>query len=163
MQFLVPQFIDVESKIIGPISVRQFIILLSGVGLLFVGWKLLAFAVFVVEGIFVLILTTLFAFVKINTQPFHIFLLNLIQTGRRPRLKIWNKTITLSDIKKKEERKKKQEIIVHKKPLTASRLTKLSLLVDTGGVFQEEGALDNQTVQAVNKIPLEPDDQLKKP
>ncbi|KKS92044.1 MAG: hypothetical protein UV69_C0039G0006, partial [Parcubacteria group bacterium GW2011_GWE2_43_12] len=29
-QFVVPQFIDVEDKIIGPITVRQFIIIMVG-------------------------------------------------------------------------------------------------------------------------------------
>ena len=143
MQFLVPQFIDVESKIIGPISARQFIIMLIGAGLLFVGWKALSFTIFVIEAPVVLGLVALFSFVKINSQPFHLFILNLVQTGRRPRLKIWNKTVTSSDIKNKEEQKKKKEVIVRKKPLTSSHLTKLSLLVDTGGVFQEENSFEN--------------------
>ena len=40
--FTVPQFIDVEDKIIGPITTRQFIICLVGLGLLVLAAYLLA-------------------------------------------------------------------------------------------------------------------------
>ena len=39
-KFIVPQFIDVESKIIGPITTRQFLIMLAGLILGFAAYKL---------------------------------------------------------------------------------------------------------------------------
>ena len=47
-QFTVPQFIDVEDKILGPISVRQFLIMLGGGLFAFVAYKVADFALFIV-------------------------------------------------------------------------------------------------------------------
>lgn len=48
LQFTVPQFIDVEDKIIGTITVRQFIILLVAAILIAVSYRVLDTAGFVV-------------------------------------------------------------------------------------------------------------------
>ena len=40
-RYNVPQFIDVEAKIIGPITARQFIIMLVACGLTFIWYKTL--------------------------------------------------------------------------------------------------------------------------
>ena len=90
-QFVVPQFIDVEDKVIGPITVRQFIILLAGGGLCFIAYTLSDFALFIFWFVVIAILTFFVAFVKVNGRPIHYFLLNIIQTSRRPRLRVWQK------------------------------------------------------------------------
>jgi hypothetical protein len=135
-QFVVPQFIDVENKIIGPLTVRQFLTFLVGAGLMFAVFKLASFWLAAIENLFIFALTGLFAFLKINGRPFHYFLLNLIQTLRRPTLKIWNKQAIFR--REKEEKKKEPPRMIVKKHLTASRLSELSLVVDTGGAYQEE-------------------------
>ena len=43
-QFTVPQFIDVEDKIIGPITTRQFVIMLAGFTLIGISYKLFDFS-----------------------------------------------------------------------------------------------------------------------
>jgi len=134
-QFVVPQFLDVENKIIGPLTVRQFLTFLVGVGLIFLIFKLASFWIAAIEGLLVFALTGVFAFLKINGRPFHFFLINLMQTLRRPSLKIWNKEVYKEDIK--HEKKKEPPKIITKKRLTASRLNELSLVVDTGGAYQE--------------------------
>jgi len=136
-QFVVPQFIDVESKIIGPLTVRQFLTFLAGAGLMFVVFKLASFWLAAIENLFIFALTGLFAFFKINGRPFHYFLLNMIQTLRRPILKVWNKE-TSAIKKKKEEKKEEPPRIIIKKHVTASRLSELSLVVDTGGAYRED-------------------------
>lgn len=136
-QFVVPQFLDVESKIIGPLTVRQFIIFLAGAGMIFLVFKLASFWMAAIEGILVFALTGVFAFLKINGRPFHFFLLNLIQTLRRPTLKIWNKEVFSENIAK-EKKVPLPKFIPPKPHLTASRLSELSLVVDTGGAYREE-------------------------
>ena len=73
MQFVVPQFIDVENKIFGPISVRQFIIILATLGLIWVWWELFTIWLAAILGVFTFAVGGTFAFVKINGQSFHIF------------------------------------------------------------------------------------------
>jgi hypothetical protein len=135
-QFVVPQFLDVESKIIGPLTVRQFLIFLVGAGLIFIVFKLANFWIAAIEGLFIFALTGVFAFLKINGRPFHFFLLNMTQTLRRPSLKVWNKEAYPKRVK--HIKKVKPPKIVQKKRLTATRLSELSLVVDTGGAYHEE-------------------------
>ena len=78
-----------------------------------------------------------FAFLKINGRPFHYFLLNLIQTLRRPSLKIWNKEVYFDEIAK-EKKTPTPKYIPPKQHLSATRLSELSLVVDTGGAYREE-------------------------
>ena len=80
-QFVVPQFIDVEDKIIGPITTRQFIVLLAGFLIIAVSYKLFDFSLFVTFGLLVFAITSIFAFLKINGRPFHYFVLNLFLSG----------------------------------------------------------------------------------
>lgn len=137
MQFVVPQFIEVETKIIGPISARQFIILLVAAGLIYGLYELATFWLFAIGGVFILAAAGIIAFVRINSQPFHIFGLNLIQTLKRPKLRIWYKTL-LKFKEKKLKEEATEELIIPKKDLNISRLTELSLVVDTGGAYIPE-------------------------
>ncbi len=135
-----PQFIDVEDKIIGPITVRQFIILLVGGGISFVAYKLSDFALFIFEFIVILGLTFVIAFIKINGRPIHYLLLNFFQTSKRPKVRIWQKRFSKSDFKiySKAKEVKFPPSIKTKNKVRASRLAELALIVDTGGVYQGE-------------------------
>ena len=139
-QFVIPQFIDVEDKIIGPITSRQFVILLAMAVILFVIYRLATFTYFLIFGIPIFGFGVTLAFVKINGQPFHYFLLNILQTSLRPRLRVWNKELTLEEVRrylKKEEVKVAVPRPV-KEQLAATKLSELSLIVNTGGVYKGE-------------------------
>ena len=95
-KFLVPQYIETEPKILGPITVRQFIIMLV-MGLVdFILWQIFkggnqivgVVVIFLVSVVFVI-----FAFAKVNGQGFHYFFLNIVRTLKRPSLKSWRKAI----------------------------------------------------------------------
>lgn len=138
-QFTVPQFIDIEDRIFGPITVRQFLILLASGLVHFIVYKLADTITF---GIFVAIFggfTMTLAFVKINGQPFHYFLLNIFQTLRRPSLRIWNKLLSRDELNELR-RPIKVEVVEHIeiKHASASRMRDLSLLVNTGGYYKPE-------------------------
>ncbi|MBI3291147.1 PrgI family protein [Candidatus Falkowbacteria bacterium] len=150
-QFVVPQFIDVEDKIIGPITVRQFIILLTGGGLCFVAYKLSDFALFVIETVIILLITFVIAFIKINGRPIHYFLLNLFETLRRPRLRVWQKLFSASELRgySRIKEMKQPPQIKTKNKVRASRLAEMSLIVDTGGVYQGEKEPPNSKVGLV--------------
>ena len=139
-QYTVPQFIDVEDKIIGPITTRQFIILLADGLIIFILYKILVFTYFVIFGVLLFAIGGTLAFLRINGQPFHFFILNFIQTTKKSKIRVWNKT--KSDV---ELRLYMQTVLPppppekpKKEPLMQSRLAELSLLVDTGGVYTAE-------------------------
>ncbi|MDP2736308.1 MAG: PrgI family protein [bacterium] len=139
-QFVVPQFIDVEDKIIGPITTRQFIVLLVGFLIIAVSYKIFDFSLFVTFGLLVLLITGVFAFLKINGRPFHFFVLNLFQTLKRPRLRVWynNPLTSGDDYGIEESRFAPAAEVVSDKHYTTSRLAELSLIVDTKGAYQGE-------------------------
>src|SRR3989338_6174708 len=139
-QFIVPQFIDVEDKIIGPITTRQFIVLLAGALVIGVFYKLFDFSLFVTSGLLTFGITGIFAFLKINGRPFHYFVLNLFQTFKKPKLRIWNFMANEFDYKIENNDLKKAAPIAPEKHYTASRLAELSLIVDTRGAYQGEKA-----------------------
>ena len=150
-QFVVPQFIDVEDKVIGPITVRQFIIMLAGGGLTFIAYKLSDFVLFLIQLVFILLVTFIIAFVKINGRPIHYFLLNIFQTFKRPRVRVWQKFYSKSELRQytKEKIAVLPPLIRTRNKVRASRLAELSLIVDTGGVYQGEKEPPNTNHQLV--------------
>ena len=77
-QYLVPQFSDVEPKILGPLTVKNFIIIIIGVLLCVFAWKFADLALFILEASIIITITALVGFVKINGRSFHLFLIDLL-------------------------------------------------------------------------------------
>lgn len=93
MQFKVPQDVQREDQIIGPITLRQMIILGVGGGIAYALYVSLA-KTYYAEIWFppvaiVSAITLAFAFLKIHSLPFHIFLMNLIEYYILPRNRFW--------------------------------------------------------------------------
>ncbi len=139
-QFVVPQFIDVEDKIFGPITTRQFSILLIAAGIIFVAKRFADLALFALIVALVGGLALVLAFVKINGQTFHYFLLNIGQTVKRPGLRVWSKH--LSDAELNFFRNTGNETVVvekrERKKVERSHIRDLSLLVNTGGFYKPD-------------------------
>lgn len=139
-QFTIPQFIDVEDKVIGPITARQFIIMLGGFMLIAIFYKLVDFSLFLFLSIITMIFVSAFAFGKINGRPFHFFVLNLIQTLKKPNLRVWSRVnISLADDDLDSRNILQNTPPASKKHYTNSRLAELSLIVDTSGAFKGIG------------------------
>ncbi len=141
-QFLVPQFIDVENKILGPITVRQFVIIILTMGITFIFNKIFDFSLFLVSTLMLVVIAGAFAFLKINGTPFHLFILNVIQTAVRPSLRIWRKEVqVVSKADKASEIEEVSAVSLVKKDeklINSSRLSELSLIVNTGGYYKGE-------------------------
>jgi len=139
-QFTVPQFIDVEDVIFGPVTTRQFIIFLVDGLFLFLAYKIFSFTVFAVVLAIFGGAGLVLAFVKINGQSFHLFLLNFLQTLVKPPVRVWNKELTARDLKFYLQ----VEPVIPPPPkpvkeaLKMSKLNELSLVVNTGGVYRPE-------------------------
>lgn len=90
MQFQVPQFLDVEDKIVGPLTIKQFIYIAGGAGLTYMSWKFVPFVgLFLAFGC--VALAGALAFYRYNNKPFAF----LIQSGfaylTSNRLYIWRR------------------------------------------------------------------------
>lgn len=88
MRFEVPQFIDIEDKIFGPLSWRQFVYLGGGLGMagvLFLTSKLL----FLFIGLPLAVLAFALAFFPVNNRPFSFFLEAIFNYVSSTRLYLW--------------------------------------------------------------------------
>ncbi len=139
-KFIVPQFIDNEDKILGPITVRQFLIMLAAALILFIEFKLLATVYFVLLGLVTAGIAGVFAFVKINGQPFHLFFLNALQTTIRPGLRVWNKSLNDGELRllMRQAAPPPPVVVPGRRRPTSSHLRDLTLVVNTGGVYRPE-------------------------
>jgi hypothetical protein len=91
MRFQVPQFIEVEDKIFGPLTFKQFIYLAGGAGLCLILLLLLPRIVGIILSIFVVAFSVSLAFYKINNRPFVVFLESAATYFANPKLYIWKK------------------------------------------------------------------------
>lgn len=148
-QFTVPQFIDVEDKIIGPITARQFVIFLVAAIIIAISYKFFDFSLFLTFSIIVFLIAVVFGFIKINGRPFHFFLLNIIQTWRRPGIRIWNNRLAPVVDKEKIPTLKFDSAKSSKEYYKKSRLAELSLVVDTEGEYQ--GTEDESDLEIINR------------
>jgi len=140
MRYTVPQFIDVEDKILGPITVRQFVIMLATGLIMFILYKTLDFSAFLLFAILTFAIGGTIAFFRVNGQPFHFFMLNVVQTLVKPRLRVWNKELDDSEIKAiiQAPPPPPSPTRIKKQPLGTSKLSELSLVVNTGGVYNPD-------------------------
>ena len=70
MEYQVPQFIEVEDKIVGPLTLRQFIYIAGAVGICVVFFVSLSFVFAFLLSAPVVALATALAFYKVNGKPF---------------------------------------------------------------------------------------------
>jgi hypothetical protein len=91
MRFQVPQFIEVESKIFGPLTLKQFIYLLGGAGIIFLLYITLPFFLMIFLAIPVAAFSLALAFYKINNQPFIKVTESALKYISSPRLYLWKK------------------------------------------------------------------------
>jgi hypothetical protein len=91
MQFKVPQFLEIEDKIFGPFTFREFVYLVGGVGLCFVLYKLLGFYLGLLPILAVAGLSLLLTFYKPNSKPFINMLEASVKYAIGDKLFIWKR------------------------------------------------------------------------
>ncbi len=139
-QITVPQFIENEDRILGPITARQFVILLVAAGMIYVTYKTSDMTLFIIMTIIIGGGAATLAFYRVNGQPFHFFLLNIIRTASRPSLRVWKKEVRAIR-RAKETKDERAQALPPERPhalIGSHRLADLALIVDTGGAYREQ-------------------------
>lgn len=127
MRFQVPQFIEVEDKIFGPLTFKQFIYLAGGAGACVVAFSLLpTFLAILVAAPFALLALAL-AFYKVNEKPFINVVEAFFNYFLTNKLYIWKKE-EKSPVARTIEAKAPEQIYVPK--LTESKLKELTWSLD---------------------------------
>lgn len=91
MQFKVPQFIDIEDKVFGPFTFRQFVYLAGGAGFIYLSFKFLPILIALVIAPVFAGLALALTFFKYNDKPFIHVLESFIRFYSKSRLYLWRK------------------------------------------------------------------------
>ena len=94
MQFTVPQFIEREPRIIGPLSLRQFIFVGSGGALCFILWFTYGknhFFLYIMMVFVIAFLAIALAFVRINGLSLPTVIKNIFVFYITPKLYLWKR------------------------------------------------------------------------
>ena len=81
MKFQVPQFIETETKLIGPLTLRQFLFVAGGISMTAVAWIVLSGIFFGIAALLILGFFGALAFVKIDGQPMLNYLAYMLAYG----------------------------------------------------------------------------------
>ena len=100
MKYQVPQFIEVEDKIFGPMTAKQFLYVAGGAGIVFILWSFLPRILAILFGIPIGGFFLALAFYQVNGRPF----INMVENASKyffgNKLYLWHK----------EEKKPEQKI-----------------------------------------------------
>lgn len=129
MQFQVPQFIEVEDKIFGPLTFKQFVYVAGGAGLAYLVWRV--FPVYIAAPLVggALGLGAAFAFLQYNGRPFIVAVEYAFYYFLRSKLYLWNN-------ERRDKRAGKQQQVtgrtteVYVPKLSDSRLHELAWSLD---------------------------------
>jgi hypothetical protein len=124
MQFQIPQFIEVEDKIFGPLTLKQFFYLIGGAAAIFLLYVALPLFLVILLAPPVGAFAAALAFFKVNNQPFMKVVENAFRHFTKARVYTWKKREIKRKKIKKEEGPQKEQVYVPK--LTTSKLSNLS-------------------------------------
>ncbi len=137
MRFRVPQFIEVEDKLFGPLTFKQFVYLAGGIGLVFVIYKLLPFTIAILLILPAIGLSVALAFYKPNGKPFVFMLQSFVKYISSSKLYIWKQNKKKASEKNEEEETALTSLI----PVSSSsnlRDLSWSLDIQEGSSLEEE-------------------------
>ena len=143
MQYAVPQFTEVEDKLIGPLTLKQFLFLLATGGVMMFFWSLLGLSIFFfIFAVPVFILGLSLAFGKLNGRPLYGYLFPALTMFAKPQVRIFKREEP-SVIIKIEKAKPAPTAKLNEEP-AESRLKKLAYLLDQKTHEEEELIASNQ-------------------
>lgn len=129
MIFNVPQFIDVEDKIVGPLGWRQLFWIFGLGAVLLVLWNILERQVFYIVAIPMAGVFMAFAFVRPYGQPLSKFVMYVFGFFFRPKVYMWRREEELRK-KKIVAKKEIKEDVGGKEELTSEELEELVGLLE---------------------------------
>jgi hypothetical protein len=152
MLFNVPQYIEIEDKIAGPLTAKQLLWMFGMGAVLLILWGVLDLATFIVSAIPVVLIFCALAFYKPHGQPLVKFILWGIFFLFQPKTYVWRR-----DYEKKDKKEKEPEASVSmsqknkekKEGILADSIADFARTLDSEGKERNEKILkiikDNRT------------------
>lgn len=128
MQFNIPQFIDKEDKIVGPLTAKQLGWLFGAGAIMLVLWAFLDNSALIAAAIPIALIFGALAFYRPNNQPLISFLFASIHYFIRPKIYVWKRIPEPARQVKKAAQKTMTAI--EKKELSSRKIEEISKLLD---------------------------------
>jgi hypothetical protein len=155
VQFKVPQNIDLEDKIVGPLTLIQFVYCLVGGLVCYIIYQLLPthLGIVLLFDIPIALVALAMAFLKIQDQPLSHFITAGIQYMNRPKTRFWMRLGFIpSPIYQAPIEVKKEASVTPKRKIEKSDLEKLAYSLDTKPMAQHEEQHFGQITQNFEKM-----------
>ncbi len=137
MQHKVPQFIEVEDKIFGPFTLKQFSYLAGGFGLAIIVWRTFSDSSFVLFYIAPIIAFSLaLTFLKPNGKPFIVLFQNFIFFLIKPKKLFWKNPGTeesrenVVNLKAEQDQTERKRSKFEAKMISGEQIEKLAKKLD---------------------------------
>lgn len=133
MQYPIPQFVEIEDQIIGPLTLKQFFFLLGGGIFLLIAWSFVDIALFIFLAVITALIVVPLAFVKPYGRPLTNYLSAVFKFILGPKILVWHKTTRIPHVKAYDVNKKKKtpgQITVGEKKYTPSSIQRLAKQLD---------------------------------
>lgn len=132
MQYPVPQFIDVEDTVVGPLTVKQTVILAIAGMIIFISINTFLTIIALMIALPTLIAALAMAFYRPNGRPLYVLVFNYLTYVFRPKLYIWHRN-PQGILIKRSIRKEivKDNVSVERKIISRNRLRELAWMLDT--------------------------------
>lgn len=132
MMSSVPQFIDVEDKIAGPLTWRQLLWMIGmGAVLLFL-FNVVSFTIFLILAVPTVLLFCALAFYRPNNQPLIVYALSAVFFLFRPKVAVWERPVARPMVPKKIPEKAPDSATPRTKKVTREELANLAHILDQG-------------------------------
>ena len=129
MQYSVPQFLDVEDKVVGPFTGKQALFMIIGFGVLLISFTFFPISFFIVIAIPTIILTLAFAFWKPKGFTVSRWMTNIINYYTTPHFYVWRREPDSKMFKQTQRKQSSKE--VQAIPISKNRIKELAWLLDT--------------------------------
>lgn len=130
-QYKVPQNLDMQDRIVGPLTMYQFLYLVIGFMVVYAIFRSGSIVLFIFIGLPVAIIALALAFIKINDQPFLKFLLSLLGFLVRPKISIWHHGQGVARVEFNAQATPTNQKI-SRKPLNRQQLENITAKIDQG-------------------------------
>lgn len=143
----VPQYIDVEDKVAGPLTIKQLgWMIVMGITLLIL-WNVLPFAGFVVIGFPIAVIFVSLAFFRPYGQPMGSFVAHGIMYFFKPKIYVWKRAP--QNIINIPQKNKAVEHFAPEKHLSEQSIKELAQLLDSEGTHYNESL-----EEILKKVPI---------
>lgn len=132
MLFNVPQFIDIEDKIVGPLTAKQLgWVAVAGI-LILIAWGTFDTSTLIVIAIIICAVFGALAFYKPYNQPLLKFIISGFHYLTHPKMYVWKRYYDSIRTVRKTPSRKKETAVIRKKVLNEEKVKELSKILDMG-------------------------------